>query len=279
MIEILVASEKQRITTEACASEKASVQKSDMGNSGHGGVAYKNGTHVRRKQSLARRFGSTPLKCRIPASGIRPARQPLLLSSRAVVKLTGTYHKLSLTVSRVLHLTGPASSPVVFQSSEPKIQPGSERTFSGLRTYPHVNLNTTSPARCASHLLTHSSFSRTPPAPVPSPHLRSKPIASSHGLARGVRNSCDPIRSRLVNNPLLEPRRNTKRSTSDQAGFDQQGRSRRKTGSSAVDSTITTRNGDRNGGMHGISVFELFRHDLSDDISPLARSLCARRTS
>lgn len=39
MIEILVASEKQRITTEACASEKASVQKSDMGNSGHGGVA------------------------------------------------------------------------------------------------------------------------------------------------------------------------------------------------------------------------------------------------
>lgn len=83
MIEILVASEKQRITTEACASEKASVQKSDMGNSGHGGVAYKNGTHVRRKQSLARRFGSTPLKCRIPASGIRPARQPFtsLLSS------------------------------------------------------------------------------------------------------------------------------------------------------------------------------------------------------
>ncbi len=71
MIEILVASEKQRITTEACASEKASVQKSDMGNSGHGGVAYKNGTHVRRKQSLARRFGSTPLKCRIQPSSCR----------------------------------------------------------------------------------------------------------------------------------------------------------------------------------------------------------------
>ncbi len=53
MIEILVASEKQRITTEACASEKASVQKSDMGNSGHGGVPIKT-AHTRAQEAVSR---------------------------------------------------------------------------------------------------------------------------------------------------------------------------------------------------------------------------------